>query len=112
MNTFMARVAISWTSVHLLNSISVGSCGLYTAKEVDIVLAHCVGGGLAVPCHQLIKYVTNGHRRVPTCCWWCCWWCNFENMVNVLVECVVARSVYVFPCFDVVLDHGKYCIHC
>ena len=33
---FLARVAISWTSVHLLNRISGGSCGLYTAKKLPL----------------------------------------------------------------------------
>ena len=33
---FLARVAISWTSVHLLNRISGGSCGLYATKKLTL----------------------------------------------------------------------------
>jgi len=43
---FLASVATSWTSVHRLNRISGGSCGL--CQEVDVVLAHCVRCWLAV----------------------------------------------------------------
>ena len=33
---FLASVAISWASVHHLNSISGGSCGLYDAKKLTL----------------------------------------------------------------------------
>ena len=44
---FLARVAISWTSVHLLNRISAGgSCGLYGAKNVMLFWRMASGVGL------------------------------------------------------------------
>ena len=33
---FLASVAISWASVHCLNSSSGGSCGLYGAKKLTL----------------------------------------------------------------------------
>ena len=44
---FLARVVISWTSVHHLKRISGRSCGLYGAKKV--MLFWCMASGVGLP---------------------------------------------------------------
>ena len=80
-------------------------------QECDVVLAHGVRCWFAVLCcRELVKDVANGHCRVPSCWWWNCWRCNFEGFVNMLVKCVLARSVYVLPRFKVILHHCIFSI--
>jgi len=43
---FLASVAISWMSVHRLNRISGGSCGLYAAKKLTLFWRIASGVGL------------------------------------------------------------------
>ena len=59
----------------------------------------------------MVEDVTHVHRQVLTCCWWSDQWGNFESIVNVLVECVVACLVYVFSSLEVVFYSGEFCIN-
>ena len=77
--------------------------GIICCQEVEVVLAHCVGGRFPVGCHELIKNIVQSHGAVPSYCGWHCGRRYLKCIPDMGVKCVIYRSVDVDASFVVIL---------
>jgi hypothetical protein len=96
---FHTMVAISWQLVHCLNRILRGLADCTQPKTLG-----CFGGlCLGLDSHMWLRAdqnVPEGHCCIPSCGWRGSWWCDFERLVYVHVEHVIACLINIFPCFE------------
>ncbi len=79
-------------------------------QKHEVILVHCIGGRLPICGHELIKNIMEGHCRIPCYGWWVTWWYDLERIIDMHVESVIGCVIDVFPCFEVVFNHGKFCV--
>ncbi len=88
-----------------------GFLQIVRSQKREVVLAHCVWGRLPIRGHELIKNIAVEHCCIPSCGWQGSWWCDFECIIYVRFEHVIACLIDIFPCFEVVFNHGKFCVN-